>query len=89
MGALIVGLIFILFAVYAVLPESVPFAVLNWWEQVKVVLAGGLPILALFIGLIAILIGIADIKDKIEAKKEEQEEAKAAAEAKSEDSKDS
>ena len=89
MGALIVGLIFILFAVYAVLPESVPFAVLNWWEQVKVVLAGGLPILALFIGLIAILIGIADIKDKIEAKKEEQEEAKAAAEAKSDDSKDS
>ena len=89
MGALIVGLIFILFAVYAVLPESVPFAVLNWWEQVKVVLAGGLPILALFIGLIAILIGIADIKDKIEAKKEEQEEAKAAAEAKSDDAKDS
>lgn len=89
MGALIVGLIFMLFAVYAVLPETVPFAVLNWWEQVKVVLAGGLPILALFIGLIAILIGIADIKDKIEAKKEEQEEAKAAAEAKSDESKDS
>jgi hypothetical protein len=34
-----------------------------------------------FIGLIAIMIGIADIKDKIEAKKEEEEEARAAAEA--------
>lgn len=86
MGALIVGLIFTLFAVYAVLPQSVSFAVLNWWEQVKVVLAGGLPILALFVGFIAILIGIADIKDKIEAKKEEQEEAKAAAESKDDES---
>ena len=86
MGALIVGLIVMFFAVYAVLPESVPFAALNWWEQVKVVLAGGLPILALFIGFIAILIGIADIKDKIEAKKEEQEEAKAAAESKEDES---
>ena len=87
MGALIVGLIFMLFAVYTVLPESVPFAVLNWWEQIKVVLAGGFPILALFIGFIAILIGIADIKDKIEAKKEEQEEAKVGAEAKDDESK--
>lgn len=81
MGALIVGIVFVLFAVYAILPASVPFALLNWWEQVKVVLAGGLPLLAVFIGLIAIMIGIADIKDKIEAKKEEEEEARAAAEA--------
>lgn len=81
MGALIVGIVFVLFAVYAVLPASVSFALLNWWEHVKVVLAGGLPLLAVFIGLIAIMIGIADIKDKIEAKKEEEEEARAAAEA--------
>ncbi len=81
MGALIVGILFVLFAVYAVLPASVSFALLNWWEQVRIVLAGGLPLLALFIGLIAIMIGIADIKDKIEAKKEEEEEARAAAEA--------
>jgi len=81
MGALIVGIVFVLFAVYAVLPATIPFALLNWWEQVKVVLAGGLPLLAVFIGLIAIMIGIADIKDKIEAKKEEEEEARAAAEA--------
>ncbi|MFW5827838.1 MAG: hypothetical protein ACOCU4_07090 [Alkalispirochaeta sp.] len=81
MGALIVGIVFILFAVYSILPASLPFALLNWWEQVKVVLAGGIPLLAVFIGLIAIMIGIADIKDKIEAKKEEEEEARAAAEA--------
>jgi len=81
MGALIVGIVFILFAVYSILPASLPFALLNWWEQVKVVLAGGIPLLAVFVGLIAIMIGIADIKDKIEAKKEEEEEARAAAEA--------
>jgi hypothetical protein len=84
MGALIVGIVFVLFAIYAVLPESLSFALLNWWDQVKVVLAGGIPLLAVFIGLIAIMIGIADIKDKIEAKKEEEEEAKAAADAEKE-----
>ncbi len=89
MGAMIFGIVFVLFAVYAVLPETLPFALLNWWEQVKVVLAGGIPLLALFIGLIAIMIGIADIKDKIEAKKEEEEEARAAAEAEKEKSSDS
>lgn len=86
MGALIVGIVFVLFAVYAVLPPTVPLAYLNWWPQVQVVLAGGVPLLAVFIGLIAIMIGIADIKDKIEAKKEEEEERKAAAEAEAADS---
>ncbi|SIP86811.1 hypothetical protein SAMN05920897_10113 [Alkalispirochaeta americana] len=83
MGAMVFGVALVLFAVYAVLPASVPFAVLNWGEQVLVVLAGGVPILALFIGLIAVMIGIADIKDKKEAKKEEAEEARAAAREKS------
>ncbi|MFW6368235.1 MAG: hypothetical protein ACOCZ9_00730 [Spirochaetota bacterium] len=72
MVALIVGIVFILFAVYAVLPF--PWA-LDWWAPVLDFLMGGLPILAVFIGLIAVFIGIADIKDKIEAKKEEAQEA--------------
>lgn len=88
MGALLVGIVFVLFAIYAMLPATVPFAVLNWWEQVKIVLAGGIPLMAIFIGLIAIMIGIADIKDKIEAKKEEEEEARAAAEAEKSESSD-
>ena len=71
MVALIVGLVFVIFAVYSVLPF--PWA-LNWWQPVLEVLKGGVPLLAVFIGLIAIFIGIADIKDKIEAKKEEEEE---------------
>jgi hypothetical protein len=42
-------------------------------------LQGGVPILAVFIGLIAVFIGIADIKDRIEAKREEAEEEAEAA----------
>lgn len=72
MVALVIGIVFILFAVYAVLPYPWAF---GWWEPVVEFLMGGLPILAVFIGLIAVFIGIADIKDKIEAKKEEAEEA--------------
>lgn len=71
MVALIVGLVFVAFAVYSVLPFS---WALNWWQPVLEVLKGGVPLLAVFIGLIAVFIGIADIKDKIEAKKEEDEE---------------
>jgi hypothetical protein len=48
---------------------------LQWWADVIQFLKGGVPIIALFVGLIAVFIGIADIKDRIEAKKEEAEEA--------------
>ncbi len=75
MVALIVGLIFIAFAVIAVIP--VP-GLLQWGQSVLEFLKGGAPVLAGFVGLIAIFIGIADIKDRIEAKKEETEEAKQA-----------
>jgi hypothetical protein len=48
MVAIIVGLLFIAFAVFAVLP----FGPLNWWVDVINFLKGSLPVLALFIGLI-------------------------------------
>jgi hypothetical protein len=69
--ALIVGIVFIAFAVYSVLPVAWS---LQWWDHVIEFLKGGVPIVALFVGLIAVFIGIADIKDRIEAKKEEAEE---------------
>ncbi len=72
MVALIVGMICVLFALYSVLPLD--GWGLQWWDEVLHVLKGGIPLVALFIGLIAILIGIADIRDRIEAKKEEEEE---------------
>lgn len=71
MVALVIGAVFILFALYAVLPFS---WALGWGPQVVEFLKGGLPIFAFFIGLLAIFIGIADIKDRIEAKKEEEKE---------------
>lgn len=72
MVALIVGIVLIAFAVFAVLPGP-----LAWGADVLAFLRGSLPVMAAFIGLIAAFIGVADIKDRIEAKKEEAEEAKA------------
>jgi hypothetical protein len=77
MVALIVGILFIAFAVFACVPGP-----LAWWADVINFLKGSLPVLAALVGLIAVFIGIADIKDRLEAKKEEAEEAKQAAEKK-------
>lgn len=74
MIALLIGLLLILFAVYAILPF--PWA-LNWWPQVVEFLKGGVPLMAAFIGLISFFVGVADIKDRIETKKEEEEEKEA------------
>lgn len=72
MTAIILGIIFIAFTVFAVLT----MAPLAWGPQVIEFLKGFAPVLAAFIGIISILIGAADIKDKKEAKKEELEAAK-------------
>lgn len=72
MISIIVGLIFIAFTVFAVLP----MCPLNWGPEVIAFLKGFAPVLAAFIGLVAIFIGVADIKDKKEAKKEAEEEEK-------------
>jgi len=75
--AIIIGLVFLALSVWAVLPFPFPLG-LGWGGEVLTVLQGGLPLLGLFIGLIAVFIGIADLKDKAEAKKEEEaEKAKA------------
>lgn len=76
MVALIVGIVFVLFAVYSVLP--LPGWGLNWWQDVLQFLRGGVPIIAVLVGIVAVFIGIADIKDRIEAKREEAEEAASA-----------
>ena len=65
MTAILLGLILIAFTVVACLPNC-----LNWGADI-IVLKGAAPVLSAFIGLIAVFIGYADIKDKQEAKKEE------------------
>ena len=72
MVAIIVVLILIAFCVFACLPMG-----LGWGLEVVNFLKGFAPVFAAFIGLVAIFIGIADIKDKKEAKKEEQAAKKA------------
>ncbi|MCY4484611.1 MAG: hypothetical protein OXC12_17195 [Spirochaetaceae bacterium] len=71
MVALLIGLVLVVFAVYTLLP--VPWAP-GWWDEMLEFLKGGIPIVAVLIGLVSFFVGIADIKDKIEARKEEEEE---------------
>jgi hypothetical protein len=72
MKALVFGLFMIAAAVAAVIPAG-----LAWWSQLIVFIQGGLPVLAALIGLLAIFVGIADIKDRAEIKKVEKEPEKA------------
>lgn len=74
MIALFIGLLFIAFTVVSVIPGGP----LGWGDQVITFLKGGAPVIAAFIGLVSVFIGIADVKDRIEARKEEAEEAKLA-----------
>ncbi|HZK19309.1 MAG TPA: hypothetical protein VFC68_01145 [Treponemataceae bacterium] len=66
MVALIVGIILIAFTVVAALPS-----VLGWGGYIVLFIKGCLPVFSAFCGVLAVFIGIADLKDKREAKKEE------------------
>ncbi|QTQ12350.1 hypothetical protein HRI96_09150 [Treponema parvum] len=66
MVSIIIGLVLIAFTVVAALPSC-----LDWSAEIIAFLKGCAPVLAAFIGLIALFIGAADIKDKKEAQKEE------------------
>ena len=68
MISIILGLVFIAFTVFAVLPMG-PLA---WGPEVIAFLKGCAPVFAAFVGLICLFIGAADIKDKKEAKKEDE-----------------
>jgi len=66
MKALILGFVVIVIAVLAILPIG-----LGWGEDVLTFLRGALPVIAIFIGLLLLFVGIADIKDRAAAKKED------------------
>jgi len=65
--ALIVGLILIAFTVFAGLPQG-----LGWHMEMLAILKGGVPIFTALIGLISIFVGIADIRDRQDEKREEE-----------------
>ena len=46
---------------------------LGWGANIILFLKGAVPVFAVFAGLVAILIGVADIRDRNEAKREELE----------------
>ena len=68
MKALILGFVVILVAVLSVLPVG-----LGWREDVLAFLRGALPVIAGLIGLILVFVGISDLKDRAEARKEEEQ----------------
>ncbi len=68
MVTILFGIACIAFTIFACLPMG-----LNWGENVLFVLKGAAPVIAVFIGIVAILLGIADLRDRQEAKREELE----------------
>jgi hypothetical protein len=71
MFAIVFGIICICFTVFACLPMG-----LGWGANIVLFLKGALPVFAALTGLVAILIGVADIRDRNEAKREEMEAVK-------------
>ncbi len=71
MVALVVGIILVLFTVFAALPPDLLGFGLGWGPDIVLFLRGGLPIFSAFVGMVAVFIGIADLKDKEEAKRED------------------
>ena len=67
MISIILGIIFIGFTVFACLPMGP----LNWGADIISFLKGFAPVVSVFLGIICFFIGAADIKDKKEAKQEE------------------
>jgi hypothetical protein len=74
MKSLVIGIVILAAAVFAALPQKTAGFGLGWWKDVLAFLRGGLPVIAVLIGLIAVFIGIADMKDRAEAKREKAEE---------------
>ena len=75
MKAVIIGLVILGAAVFAILPQETLGAGLGWGDDVLAFLRGGAPVIAILIGLVAIFIGIADMKDRADARAEAKNEA--------------
>jgi len=70
MKSLIIGIVILAAAAFAMIPGGEDGFGLGWGGYVLNFLRGGVPVIAVLIGLIAVFIGIADMKDRAEAKKE-------------------
>lgn len=70
MKSIIIGLLIMAAAAFMIAPPETAGFGLGWKTNVVDFLKGGVPVFAIVVGIIAVLIGIADIKDRAEAKKE-------------------
>jgi len=70
MKSLLIGIVILAAAAFAVLPSDIVGFGLGWGDDVLAFLRGGVPVIAVLVGFIAVFIGIADMKDRAEAKKE-------------------
>ena len=77
MKSLIIGIVILAAAVFAAFSRDFFGCGPREWDYVIAFLRGGWPVLAVIIGLIAVFIGIADMKDRAEAKKEKADTDKA------------
>jgi len=73
MPSIIIGIVFILFTVFACLPKSLFGFGLEWGEYILNFLKGATPVVLALVGIVAVTLGIADVRDKREAKREEEE----------------
>lgn len=67
MKALILGVVIVAVGILAVLPSG-----LGWGEDVLIFLRGIFPVISFLIGLVLLFIGITDIKDRLDAKKDKE-----------------
>jgi len=70
MKSLIIGLLIMAAAVFMIMPPETAGFGLGWKSNVVDFLKGGVPVFAIVVGIIAVFIGIADMKDRAEARKE-------------------
>lgn len=65
MKSLFIGIIILAAAVLSMMPIG-----LGWWPDVVQFLRGFLPVIAVIVGIVVVLVGIADMKDRINMKRE-------------------
>jgi len=70
MKSLIIGLLIMAAVVFMILPPETAGFGLGWKTNVVDFLKGGVPVFAFLVGIISIFIGIADVRDRAEARKE-------------------
>jgi uncharacterized membrane protein len=76
MKSLLIGLLIMAAAVFMIAPPETAGFGLGWKTNVVDFLKGGVPVFAIVVGIITVIIGITDMKDRAEMNAEASAEAK-------------